>query len=112
MLFLGFFSLFKPIVSQVVNIYQPACIVLQASFYVQIRTVLNKCYRFLTKIHFSVLCHIFNALFMLQCGADSLGCDRLGCFNLSIKGHGYVFITFEIIIVIFRAQGLLDNVSW
>ncbi|XP_028403863.1 histone deacetylase 3-like [Dendronephthya gigantea] len=47
----GFFSLFKPIVSQVVNIYQPSCIV-------------------------------------LQCGADSLGCDRLGCFNLSIKGHG------------------------
>ncbi|XP_074640398.1 histone deacetylase 3-like [Tubulanus polymorphus] len=25
---------------------------------------------------------------VLQCGADSLGCDRLGCFNLSIKGHG------------------------
>ncbi|NXX97252.1 HDAC3 deacetylase, partial [Centropus bengalensis] len=23
-----------------------------------------------------------------QCGADSLGCDRLGCFNLSIRGHG------------------------
>lgn len=25
---------------------------------------------------------------VLQCGADSLGNDRLGCFNLSIKGHG------------------------
>jgi len=25
---------------------------------------------------------------VLQCGADSLGCDRLGCFNLSLKGHG------------------------
>lgn len=25
---------------------------------------------------------------VLQCGADSLGCDRLGCFCLSIKGHG------------------------
>lgn len=25
---------------------------------------------------------------VLQCGADSLSCDRLGCFNLSIKGHG------------------------
>lgn len=25
---------------------------------------------------------------VLQCGADSLGCDRLGAFNLSIKGHG------------------------
>eukprot|EP01134_Creolimax_fragrantissima_P006046 CFRG6046T1 len=25
---------------------------------------------------------------VLQCGADSLGSDRLGCFSLSIKGHG------------------------
>ena len=25
---------------------------------------------------------------LLQCGADSLGCDRLGAFNLSIKAHG------------------------
>lgn len=25
---------------------------------------------------------------VLQCGADSLGCDRLGCFNLSIPAHG------------------------
>lgn len=25
---------------------------------------------------------------ILQCGADSLGCDRLGCFNLNIRAHG------------------------
>ncbi|VDO66555.1 unnamed protein product, partial [Onchocerca flexuosa] len=25
---------------------------------------------------------------VLQCGADSLVGDRLGCFNLSLKGHG------------------------
>ncbi|VDP20935.1 unnamed protein product [Soboliphyme baturini] len=25
---------------------------------------------------------------VMQCGADSLGLDRLGCFNLSFKGHG------------------------
>ena len=25
---------------------------------------------------------------LLQCGADSLSGDRLGCFNLSIRGHG------------------------
>uniref|UniRef100_A0A7N0UZN5 Histone deacetylase n=1 Tax=Kalanchoe fedtschenkoi TaxID=63787 RepID=A0A7N0UZN5_KALFE len=25
---------------------------------------------------------------VLQCGADSLSGDRLGCFNLTIKGHG------------------------
>ncbi|KAI8814272.1 hypothetical protein BJ742DRAFT_786972 [Cladochytrium replicatum] len=26
---------------------------------------------------------------VLQCGADSLSGDRLGCFNLSMKGHSY-----------------------
>jgi acetoin utilization deacetylase AcuC-like enzyme len=25
---------------------------------------------------------------VLQCGADSLSGDQLGCFNLSTKGHG------------------------
>ncbi|KAK9470922.1 uncharacterized protein V1510DRAFT_421495 [Dipodascopsis tothii] len=25
---------------------------------------------------------------VLQCGTDSLGCDRLGCFNLNIRAHG------------------------
>eukprot|EP00878_Enallax_costatus_P037975 GHUV01043091.1.p2 GENE.GHUV01043091.1~~GHUV01043091.1.p2 ORF type:complete len:127 (+),score=27.21 GHUV01043091.1:975-1355(+) len=25
---------------------------------------------------------------VMQCGADSLANDRLGCFNLSMKGHG------------------------
>uniref|UniRef100_UPI00358F3471 histone deacetylase 3 isoform X3 n=1 Tax=Myxine glutinosa TaxID=7769 RepID=UPI00358F3471 len=44
-------QLFQPIIRQVMDFFQPTCIV-------------------------------------LQCGADSLGCDRLGCFNLSIKGHG------------------------
>ena len=28
------------------------------------------------------------SVIVLQCGADSLGCDRLGAFNLSIPGHG------------------------
>lgn len=28
------------------------------------------------------------SVIVLQGGADSLGCDRLGCFNLSIRGHG------------------------
>lgn len=28
------------------------------------------------------------ASIVLQCGADSLGCDRLGTFNLSIAAHG------------------------
>ena len=33
---------------------------------------------------------------VLQSGADSLGGDRLGCFNLSIKGHGLDFYFFDI----------------
>ncbi|VDN26294.1 unnamed protein product [Gongylonema pulchrum] len=32
------------------------------------------------------------SVIVLQCGADSLGCDRLGCFNLSFSGHGCVNI--------------------
>ena len=43
-------QVFKPVISDVINYYQPTAIV-------------------------------------LQCGADSLANDRLGCFNLSIKGH-------------------------
>ncbi|KAJ7538807.1 hypothetical protein O6H91_11G063700 [Diphasiastrum complanatum] len=42
--------LFKPIISKVMEVFQPGAVV-------------------------------------LQCGADSLSGDRLGCFNLSVKGH-------------------------
>jgi len=47
----SYMQVFKPVISHVMEFYQPTCVV-------------------------------------LQCGADSLGSDRLGCFNLSIKGHG------------------------
>jgi histone deacetylase 1/2 len=43
-------SIFKPVIGQIMQLYQPSAIV-------------------------------------LQCGADSLCGDRLGCFNLTIKGH-------------------------
>ncbi|VDO72896.1 unnamed protein product [Haemonchus placei] len=45
-----YLSVFRPIISQVVENFAPEAVV-------------------------------------LQCGADSLGCDRLGCFNLSFDGH-------------------------
>ncbi|KCV68495.1 histone deacetylase 3 [Fonticula alba] len=32
--------------------------------------------------------HFNPGAIVLQCGADSLGCDRLGRFNLSVRGHG------------------------
>jgi len=44
-------SVFKPIITKVMEWYQPGAVV-------------------------------------LQCGADSLAGDRLGCFNLTLKGHG------------------------
>eukprot|EP00466_Bigelowiella_natans_P016307 jgi/Bigna1/58512/fgenesh1_pm.100_\ len=47
----GFLSVFKPVISKVMEMYQPGAIV-------------------------------------LQCGADSLTGDRLGCFNVTLKGHG------------------------
>lgn len=49
----SYHALFKPIITSVIDNYDPSVIV-------------------------------------LQCGADSLGCDRLGCFNLSFDGHGYI----------------------
>ena len=36
----------------------------------------------------AVMDHFKPSAVVLQCGADSLAGDRLGCFNLSIKGHG------------------------
>jgi histone deacetylase 1/2 len=44
-------TIFQPVMSKVMEIYQPNAVV-------------------------------------LQCGADSLTGDRLGCFNLTLKGHG------------------------
>lgn len=43
-------SVFKPVISKIMETYRPTAVV-------------------------------------LQCGADSLAQDRLGCFNLSLKGH-------------------------
>jgi acetoin utilization deacetylase AcuC-like enzyme len=47
----SFVGIFKPVMSKVIEIYNPGAIV-------------------------------------LQCGADSLTGDRIGCFNLTLKGHG------------------------
>ncbi|OQR74486.1 histone deacetylase 1-like [Tropilaelaps mercedesae] len=44
-------EVFKPLMTKVMEMYQPSAVV-------------------------------------LQCGADSLSGDRLGCFNLTLKGHG------------------------
>ena len=46
----NFLRVFKPIMSKIMEVFQPGAIV-------------------------------------LQCGADSLGGDRLGCFNLTLEGH-------------------------
>ncbi|BAM82711.1 histone deacetylase [Cyanidioschyzon merolae strain 10D] len=46
----GFSRIFEPIITKVIEVYQPGAIV-------------------------------------MQCGADSLAHDRLGCFNLTVQGH-------------------------
>ena len=41
---------------------------------------------------------------VLQCGADSLAGDRLGCFNLSLKGTNYIFIETVYYFIIFNVK--------
>ena len=45
-------------------------------------------FREVTPVMASVMEHFAPEAIVLQCGADSLSGDRLGCFNLSVKGHG------------------------
>lgn len=40
------------------------------------------------KIVGDVMTHYNPEAIVLQCGADSLAGDRLGCFNLTLRGHG------------------------
>ncbi len=35
-----------------------------------------------------IMTHFKPNVVVVQCGADSISGDRLGCFNLSVKGHG------------------------
>lgn len=49
----------------------------------------NESYVSLFKSIMEPTIHTFRpSVIVLQCGADSLGCDRLGAFNLSIAAHG------------------------
>lgn len=49
----------------------------------------NESYISLFKSVMEPAIHTFQpSAIVLQCGADSLGCDRLGAFNLSISAHG------------------------
>ncbi|KAJ7002301.1 histone deacetylase 19-like [Populus alba x Populus x berolinensis] len=48
----------------------------------------DESYHFLFKPLIGKVMEVFKpGAVVLQCGADSLSGDRLGCFNLSIKGH-------------------------
>lgn len=37
---------------------------------------------------------------VLQCGADSLTGDRLGCFNLTVKGNIYYIYTYVCVYIL------------
>ncbi|CAD5163205.1 histone deacetylase 1-like [Musa acuminata AAA Group] len=48
----------------------------------------DESYHYLFKPIIAKVMEVFNPdAVVLQCGADSLSGDRLGCFNLSVKGH-------------------------
>ncbi|WOL10905.1 histone deacetylase 19 [Canna indica] len=48
----------------------------------------DESYHYLFKPIIAKVMEVFKpAAVVLQCGADSLSGDRLGCFNLSVKGH-------------------------
>ena len=46
---------------------------------------------------------------VLQCGADSLSGDRLGCFNLSVKGHADCVEYVRSFNVCFRSCGVAHD---
>lgn len=52
----------------------------------------RKYYHFLSQVISKVMEVYKPNAVVLQCGADSLAGDRLGCFNLSLKGTIYRFI--------------------
>ena len=52
----------------------------------------RKYYHFLSQVISKVMEVYKPNAVVLQCGADSLAGDRLGCFNLSLKGTNYRFI--------------------
>ena len=53
-------------------------------FYQCFKLVLDVCAQVMTKVMETYQ----PSAVVLQCGADSLSGDRLGCFNLTLKGHG------------------------
>lgn len=65
-------SIFVPIMTKVMETFQPSAVGKIKSIYIFIQNRNAK--------------HLFHIV--LQCGADSLTGDRLGCFNLTVKGHG------------------------
>lgn len=91
----GYKHLFQPVINQVVDYYQPTCIVLQVRKQTSVCTSTPSeaaegwiCVTFCPLVFFWRAVPRFPCFSLPQCGADSLGCDRLGCFNLSIRGHG------------------------
>jgi acetoin utilization deacetylase AcuC-like enzyme len=86
-----YLSVFKPVIQKIMDVYRPG----------QLHTP-ELCVQFLTMLGrndadslcIPWLCLPFasavypSGAVVLQCGADSLTGDRLGCFNLTVKGHG------------------------
>lgn len=63
-----------------------------------------KYYHFLSQVISKVMEVYKPNAVVLQCGADSLAGDRLGCFNLSLKGTNYIFIETVYYFIIFNVK--------
>ncbi|CAI7855661.1 unnamed protein product, partial [Closterium sp. NIES-53] len=103
----SYLSLFKPLISKVMHIFQPGAVVLQLEAQCgDLRDTgygRGKHYSLNVPLHDGIDDDSYLSLFkplitkvmdvfqpgavVLQCGADSLSGDRLGCFNLSVRGH-------------------------
>jgi histone deacetylase 1/2 len=91
----SFRGVFHPIIGKVMETFQPGAIVLQvcASSTCSSSKLLCLSSNSPTRpSQWSCTCmthpsHLCPPFLNLQCGADSLSGDRLGCFNLSLKGH-------------------------
>ncbi len=60
------------------SIFEPVCCILYCHFAYQLCSL---------KVASKILEVFQPAVVVLQCGADSLSGDRLGCFNISMQGH-------------------------
>lgn len=80
----SFEDIFKCVMGRVMETYAPGAVVLQCGRHARAQTLTRR-----TLTHSHTHAHSLTLTpTRIPIGADSLSGDRLGCFNLSLKGHG------------------------